>query len=378
MLGMEAYRSALDGVDDMVGLLDAESAVMLDANEATCRFLGVRRDDLHGRPVGTYCPEPIEEAQARVHRLLAVLGDGLMPFEWVVRDRDQRIVPLRAQAHRVPAVGRNVVAVIARPAEVGGAGLTRIEMDAAVLRTLQEQAHLGRSAMGVLHDIRNLLAIAVGNLDLLTGQVRFKRDEAEAVQVIVDALGEIGHLSGRAMRLGRGVEEERRLTDVSTAAVEALSVCRHLVPRGTYLALDLPPGLPPVFLGPQDVIRVLANLLTNAALAVPAGGRIAVSTGIERRASAGMGANSPDEPPIVRLTVSDNGNGISADIRDRVIEPFFTTRAGQGGAGLGLTIVREIAESLGGCIRLRSAPGRGTAVDVCLPAGMIGQGWEGN
>ncbi len=119
--------------------------------------------------------------------------------------------------------------------------------------------------------------------------------------------------------------------------------------------------------------QVLLNLISNAIDAQPGGGRIVISTSSEGEATAAR----------VRLVVRDGGPGIPPEHLSRIFDPFFSTKGAGRGTGLGLAICKEIVVGHRGEIHIRSAPGKGTAVTILLPAvaaapaaaGASGGGW---
>ena len=117
--------------------------------------------------------------------------------------------------------------------------------------------------------------------------------------------------------------------------------------RGVRLDVDAPPDLPHVAVDRSQIERVIANLVTNAMRATPAGGTITVAA-----------ARRGDE---VAISVTDTGAGIPRDYLPRIFEPFVQVpHASGGGAGLGLTISRRIVEAHGGRLTVQSEPGRGS------------------
>ena len=119
--------------------------------------------------------------------------------------------------------------------------------------------------------------------------------------------------------------------------------------------------VPRVTANPGQLQQVLLNLLVNARQAMPEGGRLILRL-------------SHDEPTgFVDLMVRDTGCGMSQEVLRRIFEPHFSTKSGpdetgKGGSGLGLSACREIVEAHRGRIRVESAPGKGTAITVRLPA----------
>ena len=126
-------------------------------------------------------------------------------------------------------------------------------------------------------------------------------------------------------------------------------------------------GLPPIPIATADLERVLLNLAGNAREAMPSGGAVAI------------GAELVTIPPgdarlgtgwHVRIAFADNGCGMSADVAERALEPYFSTKdgAGSGGSGLGLASARAIVAAAGGDLRINSRPGAGTTIVIYLPA----------
>jgi signal transduction histidine kinase len=133
------------------------------------------------------------------------------------------------------------------------------------------------------------------------------------------------------------------------------------LPRGVSLRLDSGPGFPRVMADRRLLERAIVNLVENALQAVAGGGTIDVRL------------RNP-EPGRVEIEVADSGPGLDPEVRERVFEPFFSTKTA--GSGLGLALVKKIAEDHGGGVRLDSEPGAGTRAILWLPAHPGGDGLE--
>ena len=116
-------------------------------------------------------------------------------------------------------------------------------------------------------------------------------------------------------------------------------------------------GLPWLVLDPDLIQQALLNIALNAIKAMPDGGRFSVETRVD--------AAADGRPAMVRIILSDTGQGISAENLGRIFSPFFTTR--QQGTGLGLSITQRIVEQHGGDISVQSTPGAGATFTVSLP-----------
>jgi CheY-like chemotaxis protein len=238
-------------------------------------------------------------------------------------------------------------------------------------------AALGTLAAGVGHELNNPLSYVSGNLELLDAALRAGADgapasSAAAVRALVDdardgaarmqrIVGEL-HVFTRAARDDRtGRRADQAAVAVRTELDAAVQLVSHALKGRARLAKEFDPALPPVRGEEGRLAQVIVNMLTNALHAMPAD-RADVDNVITLRAT------TVDGGQIVAVDVVDNGNGIAADVLPHVFAPFFTTRVGQGGSGLGLSVSRELVLSMGGTLDVESDPGRGTAFRIRLPA----------
>ena len=152
------------------------------------------------------------------------------------------------------------------------------------------------------------------------------------------------------LRVARPTPSSRREVDINRVARDALAGAR--VPDNVNVVAHLDAALPDIMADAGQLTLVLDNLIRNALQAMPKGGRLEVSTGIV------------DGKWIV-VSVADTGAGIAEADRERLFEPLFTRKSG--GTGLGLALVRSLAEGHGGYVELESEVGQGSVFSVYLP-----------
>jgi len=205
---------------------------------------------------------------------------------------------------------------------------------------------LGRLSGGIAHDVNNALTIVSGNLDLLLAT---QPESPEAVGVRM-ALGNIASMAQQLLAFARSeimptgaVDLIQFLTGNNAIFVEAAGPLVDL-------QLALPARLPLVAADTGRLQQVFINLLINARDAMPHGGTVRVSA-----RSAG---------DLVEVVVADDGCGMSLEILEQAVEPFFTTK--EHGSGLGLASVYGTMQALGGSIELDSAEGEGTRASLLL------------
>jgi two-component system, cell cycle sensor histidine kinase and response regulator CckA len=159
-----------------------------------------------------------------------------------------------------------------------------------------------------------------------------------------------------------------RVLDLNGVVGTIESLLRRLIGEDVTLVARLSPDLWAVRADPTQLEQVLMNLVVNARDAMPSGGRVSIET--ENTAldpSSGTDAFSVTRGNYVRLSVTDTGGGMAADVRARAFEPFFTTKELGRGTGLGLSTVYGIVKQTGGYIWIDSEEGQGTCIRIYLP-----------
>jgi two-component system, NtrC family, sensor histidine kinase HydH len=223
------------------------------------------------------------------------------------------------------------------------------------LRRISQQeaaAAIGSFAASLAHEVRNPLSAV--RLDLERAREGVTGDDRVAT-LLDRALQQIDRLDAtvtgslRIARSGNVPMTSLDIRDPINAAVAAAQP--HFAERGARLEQSPPPGPLMVHGNSAALEQLLLNLLLNAAAALPEQGSAAVT------------ARLLDD--VVEVTVSDDGRGIAADELDRVFDPFYTTR--DEGTGLGLTIVRRIADAHGAELCIESQPGLGTTIRLGMP-----------
>ncbi|MFC0388788.1 ATP-binding protein [Muricoccus vinaceus] len=228
---------------------------------------------------------------------------------------------------------------------------------------------VGQLAGGIAHDINNLLSIIVSAVD----QARAATPAtAESLQPALDAAARGAALVRRLLAFARRQQLEPRVVNLDDAVAAMAPMLRSLL--GTRITLDLRPGAlgRRVRVDPVQLDQVLLNLATNARDAIGAAmregeGRLTIATGtaLALREEPGLPDNLPPGRWLI-LEVTDNGPGIPPGLLHRITEPLFTTRAAQGGTGLGLATVHGIVRQSGGALQIESRPGQ-TRFRIALP-----------
>jgi PAS domain S-box-containing protein len=242
----------------------------------------------------------------------------------------------------------------------------------AQLRHAQQMEAIGTLAAGVAHDFANVLAPILSLSQLALADLPPESQTAEDLAVIHGAARRAEELVRHLLLLSRAEPSpERTGLELGPLVKETVRLLRAVLPATVELHADVEPRPLVVDADPTEVHQVLLNLCTNARDALAeTGGRLDVTLRAAAPEERPRGAPSPpDHPGWVVLSVRDTGAGMGPEVRRRIFEPYFTTKPRGKGTGLGLAVTRGIVTALGGEIRVRSAPGRGSTFEVLLPRG---------
>jgi signal transduction histidine kinase len=247
--------------------------------------------------------------------------------------------------------------------ELGGEGedaerriastLAQLEPAQTVLARLQQLASLGELGAGLTHEVRNLLTGILG-----FSQLARQRNHAAAVGRSLDAIAretaKCIELLERFLDLARTGPRPSEVVDVHQLIGQVVDATRHqLSIAQIVLAVELG-GVPQAWGRRDAIVQVLLNLVINAIHAMPAGGRLAIT--------------SSHDGDAIEIAVADTGHGIAPDLHERIFDAFFTTKPAGEGTGLGLAMCRRMLASFGGTIRVASEPGHGATFIVRVPA----------
>jgi two-component system, cell cycle sensor histidine kinase and response regulator CckA len=231
----------------------------------------------------------------------------------------------------------------------------------------QKMEVVGRLATGVAHDFKNVLTLIGGYADLLLKQVDPPALREPLVEIRSACQRAIG-LAEQLLSYSRKEAAEQSAISLNAVLDDAGKMLRRMLPENVDLTIRQAPGLGLVMANAGQMHQVLLNLVVNARDAMASGGRLVVEVRNEDVAPGTAAAVAGARPgPNVLLTVADTGCGMDDETRRRAIEPFFTTKAGGTGTGLGLSTVHSIVTDWRGRLVLDSAPGAGTTVRIYLP-----------
>lgn len=235
--------------------------------------------------------------------------------------------------------------------------LSRLEKDVEQghfrqMEQMDRLASVGEMAAGIAHEIRNPLAGIGGAITVLADDLGKEDPRQPILQEVQQQIQRLDKTVTDLLYYARPGEPELVPCEINELVRKTLFfVSQHPEARQLNRVEELTPGLPDIWADPKQVQQMLFNVLLNAVQVMPEGGVVRVAT------------SALDDQVTIR--VSDSGPGIPAENRDKIFNPFYTTKVR--GTGLGLSICRRLAEQQGGRIYIEDRSGGGTTVVIELP-----------
>ncbi len=348
----ERFEKAFRSSPVIMTITELSTGIYLDVNDRFCEISGFARDEAIGKTateLGWIVPGTRESAVETLRQFGRLANREIRAR---TRSGEERLCLMSGELLALGGVDCLLV-IVSDVTE-----LKRAESQSALLEEqvqhLKRMDSIGRLAGGVAHDLNNVLTTVLTLTELQQAEVQPETELYGDLEAIMQACL-------------RGQSTVRALLDFSRARVSALDLIDlnalirdevALLARTTlqkaHLTTDLDDSLPRVHGDRAALTHVFMNLCLNAVDAMPQGGTITVRT---RR----------DGPDHLIAEVSDTGMGMPADVLEKALDPFFTTKPQGQGTGLGLSIVFGTVKAHGGTVDIRSAPGEGTTVVMRLP-----------
>jgi nitrogen-specific signal transduction histidine kinase/CheY-like chemotaxis protein len=243
----------------------------------------------------------------------------------------------------------------------------RKRLEAQLLQS-QKMETVGKLAGGIAHEFNSILTTIIGHSEFLLNDLPAESPLANNATEISKAAGRAAMLTRQLLAYGRKQFLQPETLDLNQVITDMEGVFQHLMGKDVDTRIVPAPGLQAVRADAGQIEQVIMNLAINARDAMPGGGKLTLETANVSfdQESAGR---SPELKPggYVMLAITDTGTGMSAEVKARVFEPFFSTKGVGHGAGLGLSTCYGIVKQSGGHITVYSEFGRGTTFKIYLP-----------
>ena len=357
-------RSVLDTTVDGVILIDSRGAVSM-FNPACEKLFGFHADEVVGQNVKMLMPEPfraehdgyLENYRRTGERKIIGIGR-----EVTGRRKDGTTFPMDLSVGECVIGDQSSYVGVIRD-------LTERKRAEAQLAQAQKMEAVGQLSGGIAHDFNNLLTVILGNAEVLSDSMKARPDLKTMVDSIMSAADRGSELTQRLLAFSRRQTLQPTNIDCNRLVGRMKELLRRALRENVAIRVETEEGLWPAFADPGQLESALLNLSLNAQDAMPEGGSLVVATQ-NIKLDPSYQSVHPEVPPgsYVMIAVTDNGTGMTPDVKAKVFEPFFTTKEVGKGSGLGLSMVYGFVKQSNGHVSIYSEPGLGTTIRLYLPA----------
>lgn len=237
------------------------------------------------------------------------------------------------------------------------------------LQNAQKMESIGTLAGGIAHDFNNILGIILGNTELAMSDIPEWNPTRHHLEEVKTASLRARDVVMQLLSFSRKTELELKPQKIIPIIKESLNLLRSSIPTSIEIRQNIIAQPDIILADPTQIHQILINLCTNAAHAMKKTGGVLEITlknvKLDNQSVRHYDSLAPGK--YLKLTVSDTGLGIDPAIRDKIFDPYFTTKGIGRGTGLGLSVVYGIVKNYGGDIKAHSEKGKGTIFDIYLP-----------
>lgn len=362
------FRVLLDQSIDGIVLACVPTGVLADVNESICAQSGYLRRELIGM---SFMDLVLPNESSRISELLSkqeVSRQGIN-IEISLRKKNGDLIPVEMTARLVEVGGSAYAVAVMRDITDRIRTVEEKKKLETQLHQSQKMEAIGRLAGGIAHDFNNILTALTGYGTLL----QMKMDKDDPLLMYVD---QILSASQKAADLTQSLLAFSRQRPVTFASHNINKIIRgsekllkRLVTEDVVIRTVLAPEQPAIMTDATQIDQVLFNLASNARDAMPKGGVLTIETKQVELDNEFMTVHGYGKPgKYVLVSISDTGTGMDEPEKEKIFDPFYTTKEVGKGTGLGLSTVYGIVKQHEGYITVDSEPGAGTTFHLYFPA----------
>jgi PAS domain S-box-containing protein len=346
--------------------------IIQDVNNTFLETLGYTREELLNTPLANYYTEKSrKELLERGGYQRALMGNFLSEErDFIAKDGSL----VHTLLHATPEYDDSGLLTGTRAMFLDVTARKKAEKEARRLQNALLQAQkmeaIGTLAGGIAHDFNNILSAVIGYAELALASTEKESRLHKNLEQILKAGLRASELVSQILTFSRQEEPELKPLQAGPLVKEALKLLRSSLPTTIEMTQDISSDVDNIMADPTEIYRIVMNLCTNAAQAMGNNGGVMAVTLTQVDLTQHDTRLHPGLKPgrYVKLSVQDNGPGIPEELKDRIFEPYFTTKEKGKGTGMGLSVVHGIVQSYGGGIHAYSEPDAGTIFNVYLPA----------
>jgi PAS domain S-box-containing protein len=356
----ERYRLLIEDINDVIYRTD-QNGILTYLSPVVQSVAGYEPTELIGRNFTSIVYK--EDIELLANGFQELLSGVIKPLEYRIVNKSQKPIWVRSSSKLI----------YDEKTIVGIHGVLTDISEERKLKSQLDHAHkleaIGTLAGGIAHDFNNILSPILLYTEMMLEDVPEGNTLKFNLKEVYNAVIRAKDLTRQILTFSRQTEPKKASIIISPIVKEALKLLRSSLPTTIEIRQNIKSDVSVVLADPTQIHQILMNLCTNAAYAMrEKGGLLEVSL-VDVDLTSQDTDHIPDLEPrkYVKLVVSDTGTGMESSVKERILEPYFTTKDKGEGTGLGLAVVHGIVKSYDGAITVDSEPGKGTVFQIFLP-----------
>ncbi|MCD4715503.1 MAG: PAS domain S-box protein [Desulfobacterales bacterium] len=368
---MALYLKAKDYTDNIIKSM-IDTLIVVDAdgmiqtvNQATLDLLGYTEEEIIGSPAEKIIGEEVPLKTTKLERLIE--EGELRSYETCYKTKDGKTIPILFSGSVMKDEDNNIICMVC-----SASNITERKHLETQLKQAEKMEAIGTLAGGVAHDLNNILSGIVSYPELLLMDIPEGSPLRKPILTIIKSGKRAAAIVQDLLTLARrgvAITDVINLNNIISDALISLEYgkIKEFHPN-VKVKTELETTLLNIFGSPVHLSKSILNLVSNAAEAMPEGGKVIISTQSKYIDKPIKGYDDVEEGDYVMLMVSDTGIGISSEDIEKIFEPFYTKKVmGRSGTGLGMTVVWGTVKDHKGYIDVQSTKGRGTRFTLYFP-----------
>jgi PAS domain S-box-containing protein len=359
--------SAVEQTEEVIFMTDTDGAITF-VNPAFEKVYGFSKDEVVGK-TPRILKSGMLPMEYYTHFWETILSGKNVHGKHVNKAKDGRLVTAEASVSPIYSSEGTLTGFIAVQEDITdheNAEAERKNLEAQLIQA-QKIESLGTLAGGIAHDFNNILGIILGHSTLLERSANDPAQQSRSTQAINKAVQRGSNLVGQILTFARKTDVAFEPVNLNEIITELARMLEDTFPKTIDISLELEKHIPLIEVDRSQLHQTVLNLCVNARDAMPEGGTLSINTGNVRITELRRILPEAVGDRFVRVSVSDTGIGMDEATRQRIFEPFFSTKPQDKGTGLGLAVVFGIMKSHHGYIEVESKIGRGSSFHSYFP-----------
>jgi PAS domain S-box-containing protein len=356
----ERYRLLIEDINDVIYRTD-QNGILTYLSPVVKSVAGYEPSELIGHHFTSIVYK--KDIEMLTNRFNEILAGSIKPLEYRIVNKSQKVIWVRSSSKPIYD-GKTIVGVHGVLTDISEERKLKSQLDHS-----HKLEAIGTLAGGIAHDFNNILSPILLYTEMMLEDVPAESTLKFNLKEVYNAVMRAKVLIRQILTFSHQADPEKASIIMSPIVKEALKLLRSTLPSTVEIRQDIKADDSVISADPTQIHQILMNLCTNAAYAMREKGGVLEVRLVEVELASQDTELIPDLKPgqYVKLVVSDTGTGIESSVKERILEPYFTTKDKGEGTGLGLAVVHGIVKSFDGAIMVDSEPGKGTVFQVFLP-----------